>query len=204
MLFKIVAVVTESIDDEVTGDSAGVLTRGKICDFNLLRRSLEKETLLGQQPLLDVLCAKLSDNCFSAALLGTADLVLVEHTIDKFFGEGNGFGLNVWGQLLMIVRAYARTHRGQIQFSAPVVKSFLPEDGFFDPKEALRRAELDLILVERSVFWTDFPTEQDIRNNTDAVTAASDAVKDATEGWSGSNFLKRVQAHFKDLESPSE
>jgi hypothetical protein len=152
-------------------------------------------------------------------LLETGDSVLVENTENVFFGKGSeGCGLNVWGQLLMMVRAYARRHgdQGLGLLPAPEITGFLPAGGFFDPKEALRSAELDLALAESIVLWEDAAPErnnpdfegqlklynEDVARKGKAVADAVQAFESAAAGWDGPNFLKQVQAHFKGLELP--
>ena len=101
--------------------------------------------------------------------MATGDSVLIEQE-GLYLGSGDGgYGLNAWGQLLMIARAYAQKNVGQDlgQFLAPKIETFLPGDFlkrgdftytpwtgdlFFDPNRANRRAVSGFLTWDDPVF----------------------------------------------------
>lgn len=64
--------------------------------------------------MLDLLIQKFSDPTLESMLLATGDRILVEGNFhgDRFWGQCDGVGENVLGQLLMVVRSLLRANLG--------------------------------------------------------------------------------------------
>ncbi|MBT4552150.1 hypothetical protein HOC37_04100 [bacterium] len=160
----------EVLDEKKIEDSWGDWAKkysDKICLLGVRRMRA-----IGQaaQVLLNALWRRIQcDQPFKEALLATGDSVLIEQE-GLYLGSGDGgYGLNAWGQLLMIARAYAQKNEGQDlgRLSAPKIEAFLPGDSlkrrdftytpltgepFFDPNRANRRAVSGFFTWDDPVF----------------------------------------------------